>query len=182
MLDGAFLRSQRLSNSIIGIFSAGRLVQWPISFPARKLLMAGPKSVIVDLCVDKLIEHVENLVVTHLQHARYIPLVFFLLRSRLLFFALSVSIENRVLCSRKFRLNPLFLTVHLQTDFENTTNPHIKYKWSEAEDPGEFKLLHPDYWKKQENHIAGPPKPRHTVDEIDELDEVISVLGRPMRQ
>ena len=64
-------------------------------------------------------------------------------------------------------------------DFENTTNPHIKYKWSEAEDPGDFKLLHPEYWKKQENVIAGPPKPRHTVDEIDELDEVMNVLGRP---
>ena len=67
-------------------------------------------------------------------------------------------------------------------DFENTTNPHIKYKWSEAEDPGDFKLLHPEYWKKQENVIAGPPKPRHTVDEIDELDEVMNVLGRPQHQ
>jgi hypothetical protein len=32
-------------------------------------------------------------------------------------------------------------------DFENTTNPQIKFKWNEAEDPGEFRLCHPEYWK-----------------------------------
>lgn len=61
-------------------------------------------------------------------------------------------------------------------DFENTTNPQLKFRWWEASDPGEFRLLHPAYWKEDENVISGPP-PRPAVDIVAELDSVSSVLG-----
>lgn len=32
-------------------------------------------------------------------------------------------------------------------DFENTIDPTERFRWWEAGDPGEFRMLHPDYWK-----------------------------------
>lgn len=61
-------------------------------------------------------------------------------------------------------------------DFENTTDPQIKFKWLESEDPGDFKLCHPDYWKETIdetiNQLGGDIKVETSQDIIDELDSV----------
>lgn len=57
-------------------------------------------------------------------------------------------------------------------DFENTINPQIKFKWYKAEDPGPFRLCHPDYWKMQDNMIDGGGSKIFMNDPVAELDEV----------
>lgn len=57
-------------------------------------------------------------------------------------------------------------------DYENTTNPQMKYHWLESEDPGEFKLLHPEYWKEQENNLGGGTKTITYTDPVEELEEI----------
>lgn len=57
--------------------------------------------------------------------------------------------------------------------FENTTDPQLNYKWLEAQDPGEFRLCHPDYWKEEDNSLGtGVNMKKKHLDACDELDEV----------
>ena len=56
-------------------------------------------------------------------------------------------------------------------DFENTTNPQIKFHWSEAEDPGKFRLCDPAYWKESDNALGGGSAKPSNYDPCDELDE-----------
>lgn len=56
-------------------------------------------------------------------------------------------------------------------DFENTTESQIKYAWFKAIDPGEFKMLHPAYWKDDNGLPSGPGRSR-PLDVCDELDSV----------
>lgn len=54
-------------------------------------------------------------------------------------------------------------------DFENTTNPQIKFRYYEAIDPGPFKLLDPEYWKQQDNPFkAGESDDYDPVNDLDE--------------
>lgn len=55
-------------------------------------------------------------------------------------------------------------------DFENTTNPQIKFKWNEAEDPGDFKLSLPQYWKDDEFNSKGSYKTA-AYDAVEELED-----------
>lgn len=58
-------------------------------------------------------------------------------------------------------------------DYENTTNPQMKFKWYMAEDPGPFKLCAPEYWKAQQNalDLNGGSK-LFVNDPVDELDQI----------
>jgi len=57
--------------------------------------------------------------------------------------------------------------------YENTTNPQIKFRWNEAEDPGPFKLCHPVYWKELENMggLTDGSKGSY-IDVVEELEEI----------
>ena len=65
-------------------------------------------------------------------------------------------------------------------DFENTTDPLIKFKYLESEDPGDFHLCHPDYWKESVEDLmdkmGGSGHAETSQDIIDELDEVRSLF------
>jgi len=58
-------------------------------------------------------------------------------------------------------------------DYQNTTNPQMKFRWMEADDPGDFRLLHPLYWKEVDNNFGSTSDLRSytTNDVVDELDE-----------
>ena len=60
-------------------------------------------------------------------------------------------------------------------DFENTINPSERFRWWEAHDPGEFRMLHPEYWKEQDNQIGESNDNKAstaTYDPVDELDSI----------
>jgi len=59
-------------------------------------------------------------------------------------------------------------------DFENTTNPSIKYAWYRASDPGEFRMLHPRYWKEQNNTLGSTKDASqlYRMDPVKELDKI----------
>lgn len=63
-------------------------------------------------------------------------------------------------------------------DFENTIDPQIKFKWLESEDPGDFKLCLPEYWKEDLNAQIQMSQTNMSdiPDVIDELDEVRSLF------
>jgi hypothetical protein len=60
-------------------------------------------------------------------------------------------------------------------DFENTTNPQLKFHWSMAEKPPDkpkWRLLHDDYWKEQDNNIGNAHDlPHGNFDPCEELEE-----------
>jgi hypothetical protein len=66
----------------------------------------------------------------------------------------------------KKRVRTMFIN-----DFENTTNPQIKFKWFEADDPGPFKLCLPEYWKEDSNNLGGSHYNPASYDVVDELEE-----------
>jgi hypothetical protein len=49
----------------------------------------------------------------------------------------------------------------------------MTFRWLEAEDPGDFRLLHPLYWKEVDNDFGSTSELRSytTNDVVDELDE-----------
>lgn len=59
-------------------------------------------------------------------------------------------------------------------DFENTINPQIKYAHWSAYDPGEFRMLDPEYWKDQDNMLGSndSDKKGGYEDICDELDDI----------
>lgn len=58
-------------------------------------------------------------------------------------------------------------------EFVNAPNPSMKICWCEAEDPGKFRMLHPDYWKEQDNNLGVQlAHPRKPIDIVAELDSV----------
>lgn len=57
-------------------------------------------------------------------------------------------------------------------DFENSIIPQLKFRWWEANDPGEFRMLHPDYWKENDNAMESTVANREVADPCDQLDEV----------
>jgi len=61
-------------------------------------------------------------------------------------------------------------------DFENTTDPQMKFKWLESEDPGPFRMCHPDYWKEDLNDLFAKDRQEAERDVVDELDEVRSLF------
>lgn len=66
-------------------------------------------------------------------------------------------------------------------DFENTTNPQIKYKWYEANNPDDeepgWRLCDPEYWKETpEKALGDGPMPKNT-DPVDELENIRSMGG-----
>lgn len=67
-------------------------------------------------------------------------------------------------------------TLVIQT-YCNTIDPQKRFKWWEAEDPGEFRLCADVYWKEQDNDLGTSTKPsKMQTDPIEELDQV-SVLA-----
>ena len=62
-------------------------------------------------------------------------------------------------------------------DFENTIDPSERFRWAEAEDPGEFRMLHPSYWKEQDNQLSDTASKNHTAtyDPVEELDDLQAV-------
>jgi hypothetical protein len=61
-------------------------------------------------------------------------------------------------------------------DFENTIDPQIKFKWLESEDPGDFRLCKPEYWKEDIDTQIQMSNQSDVPDVIDELDEVRSLF------
>lgn len=57
-------------------------------------------------------------------------------------------------------------------DFENTIDATDRFRWWEAEDPGPFRMLAPEYWKEEDNHYEKPPARNADYDPVDELDEL----------
>lgn len=58
-------------------------------------------------------------------------------------------------------------------EFVNAPDPSMKICWCEADDPGEFRMLHPDYWKEQDNNLGVQlAHPRKPIDIVAELDSV----------
>lgn len=66
-------------------------------------------------------------------------------------------------------------------DFENTTNPSIKYAWYKAADPGKFRMLHPRYWKEQDNQLMAEKDASklYSMDPVKELDKIRAVASIP---
>lgn len=58
------------------------------------------------------------------------------------------------------------------SDFENTKNPQIKFHWSSAEDPGPFRLCHPDYWKESARMFIRNEEVHEALDPVEELELV----------
>jgi hypothetical protein len=63
-------------------------------------------------------------------------------------------------------------------DYENTIDPSMKFKWYEAIDPGPFRMLHPLYWKEQDNSLeqSGAKGGGMHKDPVHELDSVQSTI------
>lgn len=61
-------------------------------------------------------------------------------------------------------------------DWINTFNPQMKYMWASADNPDDYepgwRLLHPEYWKQQENQLpSGPGKRPARRDVVEELED-----------
>lgn len=63
------------------------------------------------------------------------------------------------------------------SDFENTKNPQIKFHYYEAEDPGKFKLCHPDYWRESTEFMNSGSHAVEEIDPVEELEQVTSAFN-----
>lgn len=57
-------------------------------------------------------------------------------------------------------------------DFENSNDPQLRFRWWCAQDPGEFRMLHPDYWKEDTNSLQSTAAYKKPQDPCDQLDEI----------
>jgi hypothetical protein len=66
-------------------------------------------------------------------------------------------------------------------DFENTTNPQIKYKWYEAINPDDvepgWRLCDDEYWKETPEEALGEVAGGNDVDPVEELESVRAMAG-----
>lgn len=72
--------------------------------------------------------------------------------------------------------NPkLYVRTMVVNDFENSPDPQLKFKWSEAENPDDiepgWRLCDDKYWKVQDNRIAMGPAPEER-DPVSQLNDI----------
>lgn len=64
-------------------------------------------------------------------------------------------------------------------DFENTRNPQVKFRWSDAENPDDienWRLLNDEYWKQQDNRLTSAPPENFEAETKDLIDDLDSLL------